>query len=138
MTSVRRVRLPFLAGLFLICMCSLMLQILETRMLSVISWYYVAFFAISMAMFGMTAGSLLIYFNAGRFTAERMLEHLSWISWGFALAVVGSAVMIISTVILSQTGAAMMAVLWLKTILVILPPYVLAGMAISLALTRSP
>jgi hypothetical protein len=138
MTSVRGVRLPFLAGLFLICMCSLMLQILETRMLSVISWYYLAFFAISMAMFGMTAGSLLIYFNAGRFTAERMLEHLSWISWGFALAVVGSAVMIISTVILSQTGAAMMAVLWLKTILVILPPYVLAGMAISLALTRSP
>jgi hypothetical protein len=51
----------------------LMLQILETRMLSVISWYYLAFFAISMAMFGMTAGSLLIYFNAGRFTAERML-----------------------------------------------------------------
>jgi hypothetical protein len=73
MNSTRGVRTPFLAGLFLICMCSLMLQILETRMLSVISWYYLAFFAISMAMFGMTAGSLLIYFNAGRFTAERML-----------------------------------------------------------------
>ena len=133
MTSVRGVGRLFLAGLFLICMCSLMLQIFETRLLSVISWYYLAFFAIRMAMFGMTAGSLLIYFNAGRFTAERMLEHLSWISWGFALAVVGSALMIISTVILSQVGPAMMAVLWLKTILVILPPYVLAGMAISLA-----
>ena len=35
-------------------------------------------------------------------------------------------------------ATAMMAVLWLKAILVILPPYVLAGMAISLALTRSP
>jgi hypothetical protein len=138
MTSVRGVERLFLAGLFLICMCSLMLQIIETRLLSVISWYYLAFFAISMAMFGMTAGSLLIYFNAARFTAERMLEHLSWISSGFALAVVGSALMVISTVILSQVGLAMMAVLWLKTILVILPPYVLAGMAISLALTRSP
>ena len=45
--------------------------------------------------------------------------------------------MIISTVILSQVVPAMMAVLWLKT-RTILPPYVLAGMAISLALTRSP
>ena len=67
MTSVRGVGRLFLAGLFLICMCSLMLQIIETRLLSVISWYYLAFFAISMAMFGMTAGSLVIYFNAGRF-----------------------------------------------------------------------
>ena len=138
MTSIRGVARPFLAGLFLICMCSLMLQIIETRLLSVISWYYLAFFAISMAMFGMTAGSLLIYFDAGRFKAERMLEHLSWISWGFALAIAGSGLMIISTVILSVTGTAMLAVLWLKTILVILPPYVLAGMAISLSLTRSP
>ena len=48
-------RSPFWRGLFLICMCSLMLQILETRLISVIAWYYLAFFAISMAMFGMTA-----------------------------------------------------------------------------------
>jgi hypothetical protein len=46
--------------------------------------------------------------------------------------------MIISTVILSQTSVVMMTFLWLKTILIVLPPYVLAGMAISLALTRSP
>jgi hypothetical protein len=32
----------------------------------------------------------------------------------------------------------MMTFLWLKTILIVLPHYVLAGMAISLALTRSP
>jgi len=38
-------------------MCGLMLQIIETRVLSVISYYYLAFFAIAMAMFCMTAGS---------------------------------------------------------------------------------
>lgn len=52
------VRARFLGGLFLICMCGLMLQNVETRILSVISYYYLAFSAISMAMFGMTAGSL--------------------------------------------------------------------------------
>jgi len=39
-----------------------MLQITETRVISVILYYYLAFFAISMAMLGMTAGSLLVYF----------------------------------------------------------------------------
>ena len=56
-------KFPFLTGLFLICMCGLMLQIIETRILSVISYYYLAFFAIAMAMFGMTAGSLFVYFR---------------------------------------------------------------------------
>jgi hypothetical protein len=41
----------FLLGLYLICMCGLMLQIIETRILSLISWYHLAFFSISMAMF---------------------------------------------------------------------------------------
>ena len=44
-------------------MCVLMLQIIETRILSVISYYHLAFFSISMAMFGMTAGSLFVYFR---------------------------------------------------------------------------
>ena len=41
----------FLVGLFLICMCCLMLQIIET-IVSVVAYYYLAFFAIGMAMFG--------------------------------------------------------------------------------------
>ena len=76
---MRRTMPLFLTGLFLICMCGLMLQIMETRLLSVMAWYYLAFFAISMAMFGMTAGSLLIYFKADLFPPRRLLEHLSWI-----------------------------------------------------------
>ena len=56
---------PFLFGVFLVCMCGLMLQIVETRIISVIVYYHLAFFAISMAMLGMTAGSLLVYFWPG-------------------------------------------------------------------------
>jgi hypothetical protein len=43
-------------------MCVLMLQIIETRVLSVIAYYYLAFFAIGMAMFGMTTGTIAIRF----------------------------------------------------------------------------
>jgi hypothetical protein len=41
---------PFLAGVFLITLSLLIFQILQTRILSVIAWYYMAFFAISVAM----------------------------------------------------------------------------------------
>ena len=55
----RRAKVLFLGGVFLACMCPLMLQVMETRLLSVIAWYYLAFFAISMAMFGLAANTLL-------------------------------------------------------------------------------
>jgi hypothetical protein len=119
-------------------MCGLMLQIIQTRLLSVIAWYYLAFFAISMAMFGMTAGALLIYLNAHRFQPDRLLEHLSWITSAFAMAVVVSTLSTVSTVLASSLASGLMVLLWFKLILIILPPYVLAGMAISLALTHSP
>ncbi len=132
-------RMLFLAGLCLICMCVLMLQIMETRLLSVAAWYHLAFLAISMAMSGMTAGSLLVYFKAGFFSPERLLEHLSWIGAAFAIAVVAfDACPMVSSVLLTDTTTGMLVLGWLKLILIILPPYVFAGMAISLALTRSP
>ena len=67
-------KFPFLTGLFLICMCGLMLQIIETKILSVISYYYLAFFAIAMAMFGMTAGSLFVYFRESSFPDKDSLR----------------------------------------------------------------
>ena len=77
MISLSKAKPWFLLGVFLICMCGLMLQIIETRILSVISWYHLAFFSISMAMFGMTAGSLFVYFKERWFPAERLFEILA-------------------------------------------------------------
>ena len=132
---------PFLTGLFLICMCGLMLQIIETRVLSVISYYYLAFFAIAMAMFGMTAGSLFVYFRETLFPRHKLFENLIWISSAFAISVVVSAVVAITTVLTGfsrKTELLMTAVQWGKLVFILATPYVFAGMAISLALTRSP
>ena len=41
-----------------------------------------------MAMFGMTAGSLFIYFKSQLFPAERLFEHLAWIAVALAVSVV--------------------------------------------------
>ena len=78
-------------------MCGLMLQIVETRVLSVISYYYLAFFA--MAMFGMTAGSLFAYFREPLFPRHKLFENLIWISSAFAISVVLSAIVAITTVL---------------------------------------
>lgn len=135
-----RVQWHFLIGLFLVCMCSLMLQIIETRILSVISWYYLAFFAISMAMFGMTGGSLFVYFRPSHFSVEQLLAKLTWICIAFGFAVVVSALLLISTVVMASgiRDLLMTMLLWSKLILILAAPYFFAGMATSLALTRSP
>jgi hypothetical protein len=131
---------PFLSGVFLICSCCLMLQIVETRLISVMLWYHLAFFAISMAMLGMSAGSLLIYFKSDLFPRERLFENLVCISTAFSISVVLSTLSLITTIAPSGVAGTLLmtAVVWLKLIFILLPPYVLAGMAISLALTRSP
>ncbi|MGG5818555.1 hypothetical protein [Falsiroseomonas sp. HW251] len=116
-----------------------MLQVTETRLLSVIAFYHLAFLAISMAMLGMTAGALFMHFRSDWFAPASLLSNLAWIASAFAISVVASGLLLISTVVITSSGAKVMTVLaWLKLILILLPPYVLAGMAISLALTRSP
>src|SRR5262249_14688092 len=131
----------FLVGVFLICMCGLMLQIIQTRTLSVIAYYYLAFFAIGMAMFGMTAGSLFVYLRESLFPRDRLLENLVWICAAFAIAVIVSAFLIISTVLTGVEGiinALMTALLWGKLVVILATPYFFAEMALSLALTRIP
>ena len=49
------------ADLFLLAATTLMVELIETRLLSVMMWYHLAFFVISSAMFGMTAGALWMY-----------------------------------------------------------------------------
>jgi hypothetical protein len=136
----RKPKLWFLLGLFLVCMCVLMMQIIETRILSVISYYHLAFFSISMAMFGLTAGSLFVYFQERWFPRERLFENLVWICGAFGIAVELSTLLLISTVLMvgGKHEFLMMLLLWLKLIVILAAPYFFAGMAISLALTRSP
>jgi hypothetical protein len=57
---------PFLLGVFLITFSLLIFQIVQTRILSVIAWYYLAFFAISVAMLGMTIGAVWVYLQRER------------------------------------------------------------------------
>jgi hypothetical protein len=127
----------FYPGLFLLCMSVLMLQITETRILSVVAYYYLAFLTISMAMFGMTAGALLVYFNQETFDAKRLSHHLTWMVSAYAIALVISFLLQMAAVF-TVKPVATTVIIWAYALLLLSVPYVFAGMAVSLALTRSP
>ena len=57
------------AGLFLTAMATLMFEVLLTRIISVITWYHFAFFVISLAMLGMTAGAVWVFVRPEGFEA---------------------------------------------------------------------
>jgi hypothetical protein len=54
-----------------------MYEIVLTRLLSVLCWYYLAFVSISMAMFGMTAGALAVQFRPGWFEPTEVSRRLA-------------------------------------------------------------
>ena len=82
-------KLHFYAGLFLVTACTLIAQVVQTRILSVVAWYYLAFFAISMAMFGLTAGAVFVYLRGDRFSGQTLSFDLSYFSALFAVATAG-------------------------------------------------
>jgi len=58
----------FYLGLLLLCASTLMYEVILTRLLSVVSWYYLAFVSVSMTIFGMTAGALFVQVREDLFT----------------------------------------------------------------------
>ena len=73
-------------GTFLIALVTLAVEIALLRLLSSISWYHLAFFAISTAMLGMTAGSVTVYLRQDLFSGTNLNMALARACVGFAFA----------------------------------------------------
>lgn len=130
-------RAAFLLGVFLIAFAVLVFQIVHARILSVIAWYYLAFFAISIAMLGMTAGAVWVYLKRDRITPETLSRWLSDTALLSAVAMPLSMLVqftLITTLV--PTFSSVFSVVLLMAVMTV--PYVLAGITISVALTRSP
>jgi hypothetical protein len=111
-----------------------MLEILLTRIFSVTLWYHLAFVAVSIAMFGMTLGAVIVYLGARWFTAERAWLNLSVGSALFAVTAVGSVAahlrMAIDPNVLTSALFELSRAYGLIAI-----PFVFSGIVISIALT---
>ena len=77
-------------GIFLVAMATLMFEILLTRIFSVTLWAHLAFVAVSVAMFGMTLGAVLVYLFSAWFTPARARLNLALSSALFGVTAVWS------------------------------------------------
>ncbi|MDH4184275.1 MAG: hypothetical protein OEV92_08645 [Nitrospinota bacterium] len=126
----------FYTGVFMVTMATLALQITQTRILSVVTWYYLAFFTISMAMFGITLGAVWVYFQKDRFAAGAISGALARHSSYFAAAIcVSFAVQ--TTLALTNISNFAGALVWVEMAALLAAPYVFSGIVVSMALTRS-
>jgi hypothetical protein len=113
-----------------------MIQIVQTRMLSVVSLYYMAFFSIRMAMLGLTGGALVVYYKLDKVNPGNVNAFLSRISTAFALCIAGCFVLELASPLPSLAWATY-TVLWFKAIVLLAAPFTIGGIAVSLTLTRS-
>lgn len=124
-------------GLFFTTLSTLTYEIILTRIFSVTMWYHFAFVAVSVALFGMTVGALMVYLAPGRFPEERTNERLAQASLLFSLSIVVSFVVHLQIPFQpewSLTGVCLVAL----TYFVVSVPFIFSGIAVCLALTRFP
>jgi len=131
----RRVR--FYVALGLVTAAALMLQVIETRIISVTSWYHLAFFVISIAMFGLTAGAVFVYLRKERFRPERLSYDLAVATLAFALTT-DLAILVQLTLVTGASPSLTSLVAWAEFALCLAFPFFFSGVVVSLALTRSP
>src|SRR5688572_437676 len=127
----------FYAGVFLMAANTLILQVVQTRILSVVAWYHLAFFVISMAMFGLTAGAVWVYLMRDRFSERTLSDDLAYVGAGFSAATFGSLLLQMTLApVLAFNATAL--VIWVLLALCMAVPFFFSGVFMSLALTRSP
>ena len=123
------------AGLFLVAMATLMYEVLLTRIFSVTMWYHFAFVAISVAMFGMTLGAVLVHVLPRCFAPELTRRRMAQTALAFSLTAITSFT--IHLFIPFQTQVRLSALLGLMGVyLVITIPFIFSGICVCLALTR--
>jgi hypothetical protein len=114
-----------------------MYEILLTRIFSVTMLYHFAFVALSLAMFGMTAGALIVYLAPRVFTPDRLRWHLALSAVLFPSAIVLSFLTQLS--IPFRVHPSIVAIYAIGfTYAVIAVPFVVSGVVVCLALTGFP
>jgi hypothetical protein len=127
----------FLAGLFLTTLGTLTLEILDTRLLSVVTWYHLSFFAVSTAMFGMAAGAVRVYLGEQAFGGDAAPRALARYATLLALSIPVTNLVNLCIPIPAGAGTPT-AVTTALTSLVLAVPFYLSGIVVAVALTRIP
>ncbi len=126
-------------GIAFTAFTTLAIEITLVRLLSLITWYHLAFFAISTAMLGMTAGAVTVYLRRESFAGEKLERSVSLACIAYALVV---PVMLIELNLMplgfERAGVTVMSVgAFILATLACALPFYFSGIAIAAVLTLS-
>ena len=122
---------------FLVSASLLMFEILTTRIFSLTLWYHFAFMAISTALFGLTAGAVLVYLAPRLLPPDRTHDRMALFTGLFALTMTAAIALHLRLPqpdLESWRGVGRLSV----TYILIAVPFVCGGVSVCLALTRFP
>jgi hypothetical protein len=126
------------AGLFCATFATLLLEILDGRLLSVLTWYHLSFLAVSLAMLGMAAGAIRVFLGGQSFSGENAVRRLPRAALAFALTMAISHVVVLTIPlsvhpVFSTIGLASLT----TTIVTLTIPFYFSGMIVTIVLTRT-
>lgn len=129
--------MAFFAALFLLCASTLTYEVVLTRILSVVCWYYLAFVSVSTAMFGMTAGALAVQLWPQYFSDRDTPRRIGQATLGMAISL-PICLMTMLAVPLDLSLALQTFYSFLFLSITISLPFFFSGIAVCLSLTKSP
>ncbi len=127
----------FYSGVFLISAMVMALQVMQSRIFSVVAWYHLSFVVISIAMFGLTLGALKIYRGDEKYYRDNFTLVARRHSIAFAFFIIIGLLAQIYIPIVSDKITRTLMNLPVVAVL-ISAAYYHAGVVITTCLTRSP
>ena len=135
-STAGRARPAIAIGLFLVCLATLVMEIGLTRLLSVTVWYHFSFAAVSLALLGMSAGSVVVYVRRERWLAGGRPPGVV-LSRAASVFALGTAAALVVYLQVDLGGDLAAELPWLRLLpaLVFVVPFVASGVVVSLVLT---
>jgi spermidine synthase len=124
-------------GVFMVTLVALMYEILLTRIFSVTMYYHFAFMAISIAMFGMTVGGIVVYLHPAYSRQDQAVRQMGHSSFLFAVWIVIGVLTHLFVPFHPGTSLKALASM-VVTFGALSAAFVYSGICICLALTRFP
>ena len=135
MTTRLQPRLAF--GLALTTFATLVVEILSTRLLSVLTWYHLSFLAVSLAMLGMASGAVYVFLRGERARGGQAAGLLARATLAMAVAIPLTHLATLAVPVPPLTEARVSLLLPLVVLIVLLGvPFFFSGVAVTIALTR--
>jgi hypothetical protein len=126
-------------SLFLVALATLMYEVLLTRIFSVTLYYHFAFVAVSVALFGMTVGAVLVYLLPNLFTQDKARRAMAINAMLFGITMIITFIIHLKSpnTAIKEAQNAKPLDLW-STYALITIPFIFSGIVVCIALTRFP